>query len=251
VSIRALIADDEPYLVDYLAGRLKELWPDLEICGIAVNGKDALAKINELLPDVVFLDIQMPGLSGLEVAHRMTHSALIVFITAYNKYAVTAFEEGAVDYLLKPVSDERLVRTIARIKDRSSEGGAEQDLAPLLSKLTRALEKKETGVRYLRASHGKAMRIIAVEDVLFIMAKHKYTAVITGDGEFLMRTPLSELITQLDPECFWQIHRSTIVNVSKVVAVNQTGRDSYALTVKDSKVSLPVSRAFIHQFKQQ
>ncbi len=250
MSMRALIADDEPQLAEYLAERLAELWPDLQICGIAVNGDDALAKINKEKPDLVFLDIKMPGLSGLEVARKMTHPSKVVFVTAYHKYAVDAFEEEAVDYVLKPVSDERLIRAIARIKNRCGDKEESRDLEPLLSRLTKVLEKKDAYVRYLRASFGKTMRLIPVEDVLFIRAQTKYASVITRDGEFLMRTALGELIKQLDPERFWQIHRSIIVNVSKVVSVKQTGRETHMLTVKDSQELLPVSRSFIHQFKQ-
>ncbi len=249
MSVRALIADDEPKLAEYLAGRLAELWPGLELCGIAANGNDALAKINNEKPDLVFLDIKMPGMSGLEVARRMTHPSLIVFVTAYHKYAVTAFEEEAVDYLLKPVSDERLLRTIARIKSRCAEKTGVRNLESLLSKLTQAMEKKDSYVRYLRGSSGKVLRLISVDDVLFINARSKYTFAVTKDGEFLMRTPLSELIRQLDPERFWQIHRSTIVNASKVVSVSRTGREMYVLTVRDYQEPLAVSRGFIHQFK--
>jgi DNA-binding LytR/AlgR family response regulator len=251
MSMRALIADDEPQLAEYLAGRLTELWPELRICGIAVNGNDALAKINNEKPDLAFLDIKMPGISGLEVARRMTHPSMVVFVTAYHKYAVDAFEEEAVDYLLKPMSDDRLMRAIARIKNRCSGKEGIQDLKPLLSRLSRVLEKKDAHVRYLRASFGKTLRLVPVEDVLFIRAQSKYTSVATRDGEFLMRTPLSVLISQLDPERFWQIHRSIIVNISKVVSIKQTGREAHVLTVRDSQELLPVSRSFIHQLKHQ
>jgi DNA-binding LytR/AlgR family response regulator len=251
MSIRALIADDEPKLAEYLAGRLAELWPELEICGIAANGREALKKINDEKPDVVFLDIKMPGMSGLEVARKMTHPSLVIFITAYHQYAVNAFEEEAVDYLLKPVSDERLLHAMARIKTRFDHRGREQNLEALLAKLTRAMEKNNAYVCYLRASSGKTMRLISVDDVLFIRARSKYTAVVTKGGEFLMRTPLSELIKQLDPERFWQTHRSTIVNASKVVSVSQTGREVYTLAVRDCDELLPVSRSFVHLFKQR
>ncbi len=249
MSIRALVADDEPKLAEYLAGRLVELWPEIEICGIAMNGNDALAQINNEKPDMVFLDIKMPGMSGLEVAKRMTHPSLMVFVTAYHKYAVNAFEEEAVDYLLKPVTDERLMRTIARVKGRSAGKVEMQNLESLISKLTQAMEKKNAYVRYLRASSGSTVRLIPVDDVLFINARSKYTFAVTKDGEFLMRSPLSELTRQLDPERFWQIHRSTIVNASKIVSVSRTGRETYLLTVKDYPEPLAVSRAFIHQFK--
>ncbi len=249
MSIRALVADDEPKLAEYLAGRLAELWPDIELCGIVTNGNDALAKINKEKPDLAFLDIKMPGMSGLEVAKRMTHPSLVVFVTAYHKYALTAFEEEAVDYLLKPVSDERLLRTITRLKSRCAGKEGVKNIESLLSKLTQAMENKDAYVRYLRASSGKIMRLISVDDVLFISAKTKYTFATTKEGEFLMRMSLSELIRQLDPERFWQIHRSTIINASKVVSVSQTGRETYELTIRDYPEPLTVSRAFIHQFK--
>lgn len=250
MNIRALVADDEPKLAEYLAGRLTELWPELEICGIAVNGNDALAIINNERPDIAFLDIKMPGASGLEVARRMTHPSLVVFVTAYHKYAVVAFEEEAVDYLLKPVSDDRLMHSIDRIKNRiACKEGRARELDSLLVKLTRAMEHKDAYVRYFRASSGKVTRLISVDDVLFIYARSKYTFAVTKDGEFLMRTSLSELIRQLDPERFWQIHRSTIVNASKVVSVRQTGRETNALTIRDYQEPLTVSRVFIHQFK--
>jgi DNA-binding LytR/AlgR family response regulator len=250
MNIRALVADDEPKLAEYLAGRLTELWPELEICGIAVNGNDALAIINNERPDIAFLDIKMPGASGLEVARRMTHPSLVVFVTAYHKYALVAFEEEAVDYLLKPVSDDRLIRSIDRIKNRiASKEGRAQDLDSLLVKLTQAMENKDAYVRYLRASSGKVTHLISVDDVLFIYARSKYTFAVTKNGDFLMRTSLSDLIRQLDPERFWQIHRSTIVNASKVVSVRQTGRETNALTIRDYQKPLTVSRVFIHQFK--
>jgi DNA-binding LytR/AlgR family response regulator len=163
MSIRALIADDEPKLAEYLAGRLDELWPELELCGVAVNGNDALAKINSEKPDLAFLDIKMPGMSGLEVARRMAHLSLVVFVTAYHKYAVDAFEEEAVDYLL-PVSDERLLHTIDRVKARLAQKGREQNLESLLSKLT-TMEKNVSYLRYLRFL-GKIMRLISADDVL-------------------------------------------------------------------------------------
>jgi DNA-binding LytR/AlgR family response regulator len=250
MSVRALVADDEPKLAEYLAGRLAELWPEVEICGIAVNGNDALARIEKEKPDLAFLDIKMPGISGLEVARRMAHPSMVVFVTAYHKYAVHAFEEEAIDYLLKPVCDERLMRTIARIKNRCAGREGAPNMSLLLSKLAQAMENKDAYLRYLRASLGKVMRLISVDDVLFINARSKYTVVVTKDGEFLMRASLSELIKQLDPEKFWRIHRSTIVNASKVVSVSQTGRETHVLSVKDCQEPLPVSRAFIHQFKQ-
>ncbi len=250
MTVPLLIADDEPQLAQYLAERLTALWPEAEVRGIASNGEEALARIQELKPQVVFLDIKMPGLSGLEVAKRITYPCLIVFVTAFNKYAVNAFEEEAVDYLLKPVSDERLKRTIERIKLRLAGAAGSRDLEAVLSRIAKAIDRKDEYVRYLRAASGKATRLISVNDVLFIRAQSKYTTVVTKEGEFLMRVSLSELLKQLDPEQFWQIHRSTIVNVSKVVSVIQKGREEHELRIRDHEELLPVSRSFLHLFKQ-
>lgn len=249
MKFRALIADDEPTLGQYLASRLGELWPDLDILDIAVNGIDALGKIENMQPDIVFLDIKMPGMSGLDVAKNMNHPCLVVFVTAYNQYAVKAFEEEAVDYLLKPVSEERLLRAIDRIKKRLDAKDRDQDLKRLLTKLNHLVEESTSHVRYLRASSGKGIRLIAVEDILFIQARSKYTAVVTKDGEYLMRIPLAELIGRLDPNQFWQVHRSIIVNASKVVSASRIEREKYALTIKDWKDALPVSRSFVHLFR--
>jgi DNA-binding LytR/AlgR family response regulator len=250
MSIRVLIADDEPKLAEYLAERLAALWPGVEVCDTAANGEEALAKIQEQKPDVAFLDIKMPGMSGLEVARKISHPCLVVFVTAYHKYAVDAFEEEAVDYLLKPVNDERLKRTIARIQERQAGKSGGRSLETLLSKLARTVERKDDYVRYFRASSGKVTRLISACDVLFIRAHSKYTLVITKEGEFLMRLSLSQLIKQLDPEQFWQIHRSTIVNASKVISLMQRGREEHVLRIRDHDELLPVSRSFLHLFKQ-
>ncbi len=252
MTFRILIADDEPKLAQYLAERVVSLWPGVEVCGIAANGEEALAKIQEQKPDAVLLDIKMPGMSGLEVARKISHPCLVVFVTAYHKYAVDAFEEAAVDYLLKPVNDERLKRTIARLTERLA--GKDRDRSPhldmLLSRLAQAMERKDEYVRFLRAASGKVTRLISTNDVLFIRAQSKYTLVFTKEGEFLMRLPLSQLIKQLDPEQFWQIHRSTIVNASKVVSVIQKGREEHVLRISDHDELLPVSRSYLHLFKQ-
>lgn len=250
MSPRVLIADDEPKLAEYLAERLIALWPGVEVCGTAANGNEALAKIEEQKPNVVFLDIKMPGLSGLDVARKITHRCLVVFVTAFHKYAVEAFEREAIDYLLKPVNDERLKRTIARIQDRRAAKDGAENLEAVLSKLTQIIERKDDYVRYLRATSGKVTRLLSTKDVLFIRAQSKYTLVITKEGEFLMRLSLSQLIKQLDPEQFWQIHRSTIVNASKVISLMQTGREEHVLRICDHDELLPVSRSFLHLFKQ-
>jgi DNA-binding LytR/AlgR family response regulator len=250
MSPRALIADDEKRLAEHLADRLSVLWPDLAICGFATSGTDALAMINQEKPDIVFLDIQMPGMSGIEVVKRMTHPALVVFVTAFDKYAVESFDEEAVDYVLKPVSDKRLERTIVRIKKRLE--GAEQmpGLDSVLKKLNFIIERKDPYVSFLRAASGKEIRLISVDTILFIESRSKYTAVVTRDGEFLMRTPINALLKQLNPEKFWQIHRSTIVNIAKVQSVKKVQQQRYVLRLVDSSEVLTVSRQFAHLFNQ-
>ncbi|MBF0505701.1 MAG: response regulator transcription factor [Nitrospirae bacterium] len=250
MSVRALIVDDEPHLVDYLAGRLAVLWPELEICGTAINGIDGLEKINKEKPDLVFLDIKMPGLTGLDVAGRMSHPSLVVFITAYNKYAVKAFEEEAVDYLLKPISDERLSLTIARTKKRLEQNEGLKRMEGFLSRLTLAMARKDAYLNFIRAASGRATRLIPVDEVLFFRSTEKYTAVFTKDREFLIRVPIVDLIKQLDPEKFWQIHRSTVVNVSRVASAVRDEAGRLVLKVRDSQASLVVSRPFVHLFKQ-
>jgi DNA-binding LytR/AlgR family response regulator len=250
MSIRALIADDEPHLSAYLAHRLSGLWPELKICGIAANGNDALQQINKEKPDIVFLDIKMPGISGIDVAARMSHPSLVVFITAYNKFAVKAFEEEAIDYLLKPVEDERLSQTIARLKQRLDKKQDLQKLDELFSKLTVAMGRKDAYLRFIRAAQGNVTHIIPVEKILFFRAMNKYTGVFTKEGEFLIRTPIVDLIRQLGPEQFMQVHRSTVVNTSEVISVNRDARQRLVLKIRGSSESLIVSRHFSHLFKQ-
>lgn len=250
MSVRALIVDDEPHLADHLAGRLAVLWPELEICGTALNGIDGLEMINREKPDLVFLDIKMPGLTGLDVAGRIRHPSLIVFITAYNKFAVQAFEEEAVDYLLKPISDDRLKLTIARVRKRLEEKEGIQRIEACLSRLTRGTARKDAYLSFIRAASGRVMHLIPVEEVLFFRSSDKYTAVFTKDQELLVRIPIADLIRQLDPEKFWQIHRSAVVNVSKVAAAVRDGSGRLVLKIRDSQASLVVSRPFVHRFKQ-
>ncbi len=250
MSVRALIVDDEPHLVDHLAGRLAVLWPELEICGTATNGIDGLDQINKEKPDLVFLDIKLPGLTGLDVAGRMGHPSLVVFITAYNKYAVKAFEEEAVDYLLKPISDERLSLTIARVRKRIEQSEGLRRMEAFLSRLTLAMAHKDAYLNFIRAASGRATRLIPVDEVLFFRSAEKYTAVFIKDQEFLIRIPIVDLIKQLDPEKFWQIHRSTVVNVSRVASAVRDNTGRLILKVRDSEASLVVSRPFAYLFKQ-
>ena len=247
----AIIADDEQHLATYLHDRLNALWPELSVVGIAKNGLEAMRLIDDESPAIVFLDIRMPGLTGLEVAARLDARTHVVFVTAFDQYAVEAFDRQAADYLLKPVSDERLARTIERLKEKMAKAEAPGDVTSILKQLAQVLPaSKNTYLRWIRASVGEAVRQIAVEEVIYLQAQDKYVSVYTKDGESLIRTPLAELSAQLDPNEFWQIHRSTIVNVSRVTSSQRDVMGRTQLKLKDCKSELPVSRAYAHLFKQ-
>ncbi len=246
----AIIADDEPHLAQFLKDRLAALWPELEVLAIAANGPEALRLIDEHAPDMVFLDIRMPGLTGLEVAGRIDAKTRIVFVTAFDQYAVDAFEREAVDYLLKPVSDERLKKAIARLKDKTANAGLPQDVDALMKTLAKVLPAtKSAHLRWIRASMGEVTRQIPVEEVLYFQAQDKYVSVYTKEGESLIRTPLAELQAQLNPDEFWQIHRSTIVNVNRIVATRRDLMGHTLVKLADVKSELPVSRGYAHLFK--
>lgn len=250
---RALIADDEVHLANYLKSQLTELWPALEIVHIAKNGIEAAAKIAELQPDIAFLDIQMPGLTGLEVAQGIEGDTRVVFVTAYDDYAVEAFEQAALDYLLKPLKTERLARALERVKAAlSAEPGFANDarMAEALQRLLRAPTTSAPMLRYIRAAQGELMHQIAVEDVMFFHADDKYTVVQTvAGGEHLIRTPIMELAAQLDAEQFWQVHRSTLVNLAFLAGTRRDEASRLFLRIKGHLRELPVSRAYVHLFK--
>ena len=260
---RALIADDEPRLASYLAEKLAAAWPELQLAGIAANGAEALKLIEDHDPDILFLDIRMPGLTGLEVARRAAEGVHIVFVTAYDQYALEAFEHAAVDYLLKPVTDERLTETVRRLRERLKTPAASTELKSTLDALARVLpglsELAGAGgaggdaperLAWIRASVGHQVRLIAVEDVSYFQANDKYTSVFTAEGEALIRTSLRELGDQLDPQRFWQIHRGTIVNVAHVAATTRDLGGRTLIKLKARPETLPVSRAFAHRFRQ-
>jgi len=248
-----IIADDEPNLADYLKARLTALWPQLIIDGIARNGPEAQVLLDEYQPQIAFLDIKMPGLTGLEVAAQLSHPTHIVFVTAYDQYAVAAFEHAAVDYLLKPVTDERLGQCIERLQSRLNSSTAQPDLSGLLAQLLQGASAGKPGyLRWIRAgaSNGNNVRQIAVEDVLYFDAADKYTRVITAAGESLIRLTIRELTEQLDPQMFTQIHRSTIVNLNCVASTSRSDDGRISLRLKDHAETLPVSRAYAGLFKQ-
>lgn len=254
---RALIADDEPRLASYLAEKLAKAWPELQVAGIAANGAEALRLIEDHDPDILFLDIRMPGLTGLEVARRAAEGIHVVFVTAYDQYALEAFEHAAVDYLLKPVTDERLVETIRRLRERLKSPAASAELKNTLDALARVLPGLASSgadsperLAWIRASVGNQVRLIAVDEVSYFQANDKYTSVFTADGEALIRTSLRELGDQLDPQRFWQIHRGTIVNVAHVAATTRDLGGRTLIKLKARPETLLVSRAFAHRFRQ-
>jgi DNA-binding LytR/AlgR family response regulator len=245
--VRALIADDEPHLAHYLRDQLLALWPELQIVHLARNGVDAAARIAELEPDLAFLDIQMPGLSGLEVAQGIEGDTRVVFVTAFDEYALQAFEHAALDYVLKPVSAERLMKTVARLRTAPALPAAGDGLAAALRKLMAAPIGPR--LRYILAGQGASARNLDVAEVRFFQADDKYTVVASSHGEYLIRTPITELAAQLDPAQFWQVHRATIVNLAWLDGTRRDDASRLFLRMRGHAAELPVSRAFVHLFK--
>jgi DNA-binding LytR/AlgR family response regulator len=245
----ALIADDEPLLADQLQRKLAQLWPELEVRAIVSNGRAAVDAVADHRPDICFLDIRMPVLNGIEAARLIGGQSRVVFVTAYDEYAVDAFERGAVDYLLKPIVEDRLRATIARLRTAIAQPPA--DLSALLAQLAGRLQPQTSDyLSWVRAGVGDTVRLIAVEDVLFFQAGDKYTRVVTRTGEAWIRTTIKELATTLNPERFWQVHRATLVNVREIAAMERTNRDSGELRLKDYAERLDVSRGYLHLFRQ-
>ena len=242
----ALIAEDEPMLRAQLKARLADAWPELTIVAEAENGRQALELIEETRPDVAFLDIRMPAQSGLDVARQLDGRCHVVFVTAYDEYAVAAFDEGAVDYVLKPVTPDRVAKVVARLKARLA--SPPLDLNALLAKLA-ARESGPAPLKWIRASLGATMQMIPVDDVVYFQAEDKYTKVVTDGGEALIKKPIKELFEELDPEAFWQIHRGTIVNLRAIARVERDWRDQPVITLRSRPEKLTVSRTFAHRFK--
>lgn len=257
----AIIADDEPLLRDQLKLRLAKLWPELKVAGEAVNGAEALALFEELEPDVVFLDIHMPVMSGLEAARMIgrgrSKRAHVVFITAFDEHAVEAFERGAIDYVLKPFNEARLAETVARLQERlagrepTEDGAGDEDVARVLRQLSARLGMPaDSYLKWIKASVGQTVRLIPVDEVLYFQSDEKYTRVALDDAEVLIRKPIKELLEELDPEQFWQIHRATIVNTRAIAGVVRGLRDQADLKLKGRPETLTISRNFTHLFKQ-
>ncbi|WBS04046.1 LytTR family DNA-binding domain-containing protein [Pseudoduganella sp. SL102] len=251
----ALIADDEEPMRDMLRTRLRECWPELAITAEAANGVEAIALAGQHQPDVVFLDIRMPGLSGIEAARMLFNRCHIVFVTAYDQYAIEAFEQGALDYLLKPVGGERLKTTCARLKERI--GQRPHDIAAQLSRLLDGRGGGEPGrggkrdyLHWIQAQVGSSLRMISTREILFFQADEKYTRVQTAQGEVLIRKTLKELADELDPDEFWRIHRSTLVRVDAIAEVTRDLRGRQMVRVKNCPEQLEVSRGNTHLFQQ-
>jgi len=272
---RALIADDERLLRDQLRARLAEVWPELEIVGEAKNGAEAVQLAEEQHPELVFLDIRMPGMTGIEAARAIAQlptdddtedgwlGCEIVFITAYDQYAIEAFEQGVVDYVLKPAERDRLTVTVERIKkrlaqrrsghdagSRSTNGPSAAEMQQLLQKLASRMDpEKAPSLRWIQATVGQNIQMIPVEEVLFFISDEKYTRVQTATLEALIRKPIKELIEELDANVFWQIHRSTLVNTKFIAGVSRDLRGRQLVSMKGHPEKLEVSRSFTGLFK--
>jgi DNA-binding LytR/AlgR family response regulator len=253
----ALIADDEPLLRDALTRQLAQIWPELDVVAQARNGRETIKLFEARKPDVCFLDVHMPGVSGVEAAHHIGRRAHLVFVTAYDHYAVQAFAEGVLDYLVKPVEPARLADTVMRLKDRLRGSEPALNTEALLQQLAAQLQRGAAAspLRWIRAQVGQTLRLIAVDDIDYLRSDAKYTLIAwRGDagqpGEALISTALKELIGQLDPMHFAQVHRSVVVNLRSISHVTRSDNDTAGIHLKGRKEVLPVSRGYLHLFRQ-
>lgn len=245
--VRAVIAEDEPLLRSALRAQLQVVWPELDICAEAADGEQAVAALEQHSPDVLFLDIQMPGLSGIEVARRAAGRAHVAFITAFDQHAVAAFEQGALDYVLKPFSTERLAATAARMRERL--GSAPADLSGLVERLRALVTSGRDYLQWIAVLSGEAVRLVTVGEVCFFRSDTKYTEVVTADAEHLISRSLRQLAEELDPRMFWRIHRSVIVNVNAIDSVHRGFRGRLDVRLRSRPETLPVSQPYAHLFK--
>ena len=256
----ALIADDEPLLRERLAAHLARAWPALSIVAQARNGREAIEAYEDLQPDIAFLDVHMPGMSGIDAARAIGRGALLVFVTAFEQYAVQAFEQGAIDYLVKPFDEARLADTVARLQqrlvDRRRGSGTETSAPPLddlMDRLAQALDVAPTmrpWLQWIKASVGSTVRLIPVEQIAYLRSDEKYTLVVWEGGEALIRKTIRELADEHDPQRFVQIHRSVIVALSHVAQVTRGLNETAEVQLKGRPESLPVSRSYLHVFRQ-
>jgi len=254
----ALIADDEPLLRDALRRQLAIVWPELEIVAEARNGREAVRLFDERQPDICFLDVHMPGLSGVDAANHIGRRAHLVFVTAYDHYAVQAFAQGALDYLLKPVEQARLAETVSRLKERLQSSrpaiNTEQLLLQLSAQLASLRGSGREPLRWIRAQAGRTMRLIAIDDVDYLRSDAKYTLVAWRDAgkpaEAVVRIPLKDLVEQLDANQFMQVHRSVVVNLRAIGHVTRHDNETAEIHLKGRVEVLPVSRNYVHLFRQ-
>jgi DNA-binding LytR/AlgR family response regulator len=249
-QLRAIIADDENALRSYLKKKLTSLWPELAVVGEARDGNAALQLISDIKPDIAFLDIKMPGLSGIDVARKTVGTCAIVFVTAFDQYAVEAFESQAIDYLLKPVSDDRMEKTIQRLKERFTRASSNPDMSAVLDRLSRALQQSTEYLQWIKAQHKDGIRLIPVSDVVFFRATDKYTTLRTNEGEFLIRKTIKELEDALDPDLFWRVHRAALVSAGAILSVSRSVAGTLVIRFKTIPDQITVSRAYAHLFKQ-
>ncbi len=251
----ALIADDEPLLRERLRSLLERAWPELTVVAEARNGREAVELFDELAPQVVFLDVHMPGMNGIEAARAIARRAQLVFVTAYEQYAVQAFEQGAIDYLVKPFDEQRLADTVQRLRARLDRpatlpDGLESVLEGLSAELQRRIGAAPGHLQWIKASVGASVRLIPVDQVAYLKADEKYTLVVWEGGEALIRKTIRELADELDPSRFVQTHRSVIVNLHQVVQVTRGPNETAEVQLKGRRELLPVSRSYLHLFRQ-
>jgi len=246
----AILVEDEPALRDELAEMLLALWPELAIVGTAGDGAQAIALFERERPDIAFLDIRIPGPSGLDLARHLDGRCHVVFVTAYDMHAIDAFEQGAIDYVLKPIALDRFALTVRRLKDRLR--GQDEAVHALADQLRRQAPAGASArhLRWITASAGKSVRFIAVDEILFFQSDRRYTRVVLADSEFLIRKTLRELLAELDPEQFWQTHRSTVVNALAVVAMEPDFSGRLTMRLRGRREHLPVSESFAARYRQ-
>ena len=250
-----IIAEDEPLLARLLAQQLSEHWPSARCLGLAANGAEALKLAEEFTPDVAFLDVRMPHIDGLEAARQLClkeHPPLIVFVTAYDAYALDAFEAAAIDYLLKPVEIPRLTKCIERLTSQLNRGSGDLSAGEMATRIAELLGSapRKDKLRFVRAGAGTTVKLIPVQEVLWFEAEDKYITVATREGDSIIRCPLRELLEQLDEEIFWQIHRGTVVNSAHIAHAKRDELGHLTLTMKGRRDEIAVSRQFAHLFKQ-
>ena len=244
----AVVAEDEAHLRDELCETLADVWPELVIKARARDGSEACEALQRYAPDVLFLDIEMPGKTGLEVAQFANGRCHIVFVTAYDNYAIEAFEHAAVDYVMKPVTAERLTETVRRLKARTHE--RPPDLANVLQLLAERLSPSREYLRWITVSEAQEMRLITIDEICYFQSDTKYTRVVTADKCALIRRTIKELVEEVDPKLFWQIHRSTLVNVNSIGGVMRDFGGHLRVRIKHRKETLPVSEPYVHLFRQ-